>query len=197
MAPKGKTFKLRLLSHSRMINQTRMMFNSWVLRKKIYWVDWKNMESKISEITQNTARISKAIDDNSSVQLSIQSKNCRCPPKQRLTRRRQTLLSYVLKFLRVWELKSRHGTSMWLIEFQQEPKMAAEEGSSPLYVNLPVVWVRDVVLFKTRNCNLLLPTTFGLNPEDELKISIFSYLTPRLQELFYLAKSVKEQDNYK
>ena len=69
--------------------------------------------------------------------------------------------------------------------------------------NLPIIFkftrrmVRDEVLSKRRNCNLLLPATFGLNSENELRISIFSHLTPRLQEIFYLAKSVKEHDNYK
>lgn len=57
--------------------------------------------------------------------------------------------------------------------------------------------VQDAVLFKRRNCNLLSPATFGLNSENELKILIFSPLTPRLEEQFYLAKSVKEQKNYK
>ena len=69
--------------------------------------------------------------------------------------------------------------------------------------NLPIIckftrrMVRDEVLSKRRNCNLLLPATFGLNSENELRISIFSHLTPRLQEIFYLAKSIKEHDNYK
>ena len=57
--------------------------------------------------------------------------------------------------------------------------------------NLPIIckftrrMVRDEVLSKRRNCNLLLPATFGLNPENELRISIFGHLTPRLQEIFW------------
>ena len=96
------------------------------------------MESKISEIAQNTAHISKAIN---------------------------TIQAYSYQY------------------------------------NLKIVGVPQAEINEketdTVECNLLLPATFGLNPEEELKISIFSHLTPRLQELFYLAKAVKEQDNYK
>ena len=96
-------------------NQNDVQFLS-ISQENILQSKLEEMESKISEITQNTARISKVIDD-------IQAYSYQCnqkivgSPKQRLTRRQQTLLSYVLTFLRAWELKSRHGTSMWLIEF--------------------------------------------------------------------------------
>ena len=56
--------------------------------------------------------------------------------------------------------------------------------------------IRDDVLSKRRNSNRLLPTNFGLQSEN-MRISIFSHLTPGLQELLYLAKSFKEQGSYK
>ena len=57
--------------------------------------------------------------------------------------------------------------------------------------------IRDDVLSKRRNSNRLLPTYFGLQSENDMRISIFSHLTPRLQELLYLAKSFKVQESYK
>ena len=57
--------------------------------------------------------------------------------------------------------------------------------------------IRDDVLSKRKNSNRLLPTNFGLQSENDLRISIFSHLTPRLQELLYLVKSFKEQGSYK
>ena len=57
--------------------------------------------------------------------------------------------------------------------------------------------IHDNVLSIRRNSNRLLPTNFGLQSENDMKILIFSHLTPMLQELLYLAKSYKEQGSYK
>ena len=97
---------------------------------------------------------------------------------------------YNLKIVSPWDIDVAH-------RVPARTQDGRRRGILPIICKFTRRMVRDVVIFKRRNCNLLLPTTFGLNPEDELKISIFSHLTPRLQELFYLAKSVKEQDNYK
>ena len=69
--------------------------------------------------------------------------------------------------------------------------------------NLPIICkfmqriIHDNVLSMRRNSNRLLPTNFGLQSENDMKILTFSHLTPMLQELLYLAKSYKEQGSYK
>ena len=57
--------------------------------------------------------------------------------------------------------------------------------------------IHNDVLSKRRNSNSLLPTNFGLQSQHDMRILIFSHLTPRLQELLYLAKSFKEQGSHK
>ena len=75
--------------------------------------------------------------------------------------------------------------------------------ASPLLSNSLIICkftrriIRDDVLSKRRNSNRLLPANFGLQSGNDMRISIFSHLTPRLQELLYLAKSFKEQGSFK
>ena len=156
----------------------------------------EEIESKISEITQNTARISKAIDDIQAYSYQYNLKIVGVPQAE-INEKATDIAELCLKVFAGMGIE----VSPWDIDVAHRVPARTQDGRRrgilPIICKFTRRMVRDVVLFKRRNCNLLLPTTFGLNPEDELKISIFSHLTPRLQELFYRAKSVKEQDNYK
>ena len=156
----------------------------------------EEMESKISEITHNTALISKAINDIQAYSYQYILKIVGVPQVE-INEKATDTVELCLKVFAGMGAE----VSPWDIDVAHRVPARTQDGRRkgilPIICKFTRRMVRDVVLFKRRNCNLLLPTTFGLNPEDELKISIFSHLTPRLQELFYLAKSVKEQDNYK
>ena len=156
----------------------------------------EEMESKINEITQNTARISKAIDDIQAYSY-LHNLNIVGVPQAEINEKATDTVELCLKVFAGMGVE----VSPWDIDLAHRVPARTQDGRRrgilPIICKFTRRMVRDVVLFKRRNCNLLLPTTFGLYPEDELKLSIFSHLTPRLQGLFYLAKSVKEQDNYK
>ena len=57
---------------------------------------------------------------------------------------------------------------------------------------------RDRVLAKRREVRRLTPVTFNLPPDEEnLNITIYSHLTPRLQELLRNAKTFQQDHGYK
>ena len=156
----------------------------------------EEMESKIAQITQNTARISKAIDDIQAYSYQYNLKIVGVPQAEINEKATDTVELCVKVFAGIGVK-----VSPWDIDVAHRVPARTQDGRRrgilPIICKFTRRMVRDEVLFKRRNCNHLLPATFGLNPENEVRISIFSHLTPRLQELFYLAKSVKEQDNYK
>ena len=176
-------------------NQNDVQFLS-ITQENILQSKLEEMESKISEITHNTARISKVIDDIQVYSYQCNQKIVGVPQAEINVKATDTVELCLNVFvcmgveLSPWVINLAH-------RYPARTQVGRRRGILPIICKFTRHMVRDVVIFKRRNCNLLLPTTFGLNPEDELKISIFSHLTPRLQELFYLAKSVKEQDNYK
>ena len=156
----------------------------------------EEMESKIAQITQNTARISKAIDDIQAYSYQYNLKIFGVPQAEINEKETDTVELCVKVFAGIGVK-----VSPWDIDVAHRVPARTQDGRRrgilPIICKFTRRMVRDEVLSKRRNCNHLLPATFGLNPENEVRISIFSHLTPRLQELFYLAKSVKEQDNYK
>ena len=156
----------------------------------------EEMESKIGEIAQNTDRISKAIDDIQAYSYQYNLKIVGVPQAETTEKATDTVELCLKIFAGI-------GVEVSPLDIDVAHRVPAKSQDGCRRGNLPIIckftrrMVHDEVLSRWRNCNLLLPATFGLNSENELRISIFSHLTSRLQEIFYLAKSVKEHDNYK
>ncbi|XP_068723919.1 uncharacterized protein [Montipora capricornis] len=160
------------------------------------------LEAQVSEIARKTESISKAIDD---IQLYSYQYNLKLVevPQTDPDEKTSNTVDLCLKVFS--GIGADVSTSD--IDIAHRVPTRNQNGrrrqASQLFSNPPIICkftrriIRDDVLSKRRNSNRLLPTNFGLQSEN-MRISIFSHLTPGLQELLYLAKSsVKEQGSYK
>ena len=161
-----------------------------------------NLEAQVSEIARKTESISKAIDD---IQLYSYQYNLKLVgvPQTDPDEKASNTVDLCLKVF------SGIGADVSAsdIDIAHRVPTRNQNGrrrqASQSLTNPPIICkftrriIRDDVLSKRRNSNRLLPTYFGLQSGNDMKISILSHFTPRLQELLYLAKSFKEQGNYK
>ena len=161
-----------------------------------------NLEAQVSEIARKTESISKAVDD---IQLYSYQYNLKLVgvPQTDPDEKTSDTVDLCLKVF------SGIGADVSAsdIDIAHRVPTRNQNGrrrqASQLLSNPPIICkftrriIRDDVLSKRRNSNRLLPANFGLQSENDMRISIFSHLTPRLQELLYLAKSFKEQGSYK
>ena len=157
-----------------------------------------NLEAQVSEIARKTVSISKAIDD---IQLYSYQYNLKLVgvPQTDPDEKASNTVDLCLKVFS--GIGADVSTSD--INIAHRVPTTNQNGrrrqASQSLTNPPIICkftrriIRDDVLSKRRNSNRLLPTNFGLQSENDMNISIFSHLTPRLQELLYLANSFKEQ----
>ena len=159
-----------------------------------------NLEAQVSEIARKTESISKAIDD---IQLYSYQYNLKLvgvpqtdPDEKASSTIDLCLNSGIGADVSASDIDIAH-------RVPTRNQNGRRRQASQSLTNPPIICkftrriIRDDVLSKRRNSNRLLPTNFGLQSENDMKISIFSHLTPRLQELLYLAKSFKEQGSHK
>ena len=159
-----------------------------------------NLEAQVSEIARKTVSISKAIDD---IQLYSYQYNLKLvgvpqtdPDEKASSTIDLCLNSGIGADLSASDIDIAH-------RVPTRNQNGRRRQASQSLTNPPIIckFTRRIipkdVLSKRRNSNRLLPTNFGLQSENDMNISIFSHLTPRLQELLYLAKSFKEQGSYK
>ena len=161
-----------------------------------------NLEAHVSVIARKTESISKAIDD---IQLYSYQYNLKIVgvPQTDPDQKASNTVDLCLKVF------SGIGADVSASDIDIAHRVPTrnqngrQRQASQSITNPPIICIftrriiRDDVLSKRKNSNRLLPTNFGLQSENDLRISIFSHLTPRLQELLYLAKSFKEQGSYK
>ena len=163
-----------------------------------------NLEAQVSEIARKTESISKAVDD-----IQLYSYQCNLKlvgvPQTDPDEKTSDTVDLCLKVF------SGIGADVSAsdIDIAYRAPTRNQNGrrrqASQLLSNPSIICkftrriIRDDVLSKRRKSNRLLPVNFGLQSENDMhmRISIFSHLTPRLQELLYLAKTFKEQGSYK
>ena len=157
-----------------------------------------NLEAHVREIARKTESISKAIDD---IQLYSYQYNLKIVgvPQTDPDEKASNTVDLCLKVF------SGIGAEVSAsdIDIAHRVPTRNQNGrrrqASQSFTNPPIICkftqriIRNDVLSKRRNSNRLLQTIFGLQSDNDLTISIFSHLTPRLQEVLYLAKSFKEQ----
>ena len=161
-----------------------------------------NLEAHVNEIARKTESISKAIDDIQLYSYQYNLKIVRVPQTDPDEKASNTVDLCLKVFSGIGADVSASDIDI-AHRVPTRNQNGCRRQASQSSTNPPIICkftrriIRNDMLSKRRNSNRLLPTNFGLQPENDMRISIFSHLTPRLQELLYLAKSFKDQGSYK
>ena len=156
----------------------------------------EDLEFKVAEISGKADRIAKAIDE---FQLYSYRYNLKLVGVPQIKENESAdTISQCLKIFSglgadttAWDIDTAHRVPM------RKQHGRRRQASQPIVCKFTRRIARDHVLSKRRESNTLEPEEFGLPSGNEMKIQIYSHLTPRLQELLHLAKMFQAQEGYK
>ena len=163
----------------------------WMIRRI------EDLEFKVAEISGKADRIAKAIDE---IQLYSYQYNLKLVgvPQIKENESADDTISLCLKIFSgigadttAWDIDTAHRVPM------RKQHGRRRQASQPIVCKFTRRIARDHVLSKRREANNLEPEEFGLPSGNEMKIQIYSHLTPRLQELLHLANMFQAQEGYK
>ena len=145
-----------------------------------------NLEAHVSVIARKTESISKAIDD---IQLYSYQYNLKIVgvPQTDPDEKASNTVVLCLKVLSGIGADVSGSDIDIAHRVPTKNQNSCRRQASQSITNPPIICeftrriIRDDVLSKRKNSNRLLPTNFGWQSENDLRISIFSHLTPRPQ----------------
>ena len=157
-----------------------------------------NLEAQVSQIARKTESISKPIDDIQSYSYQYNLKLVGLPQTDSNEKASDTVDLCLKIFSGIGADVSASDIDIAHRVLTRNQNGGRRQDSQcltypPIICKFTRRTIRDDVLSKRRNSNRLLPTNFGLQSQKDMRILIFSHLTPRLQELLSLASQVVQR----
>ena len=159
------------------------------------------LELRVNEIANTANTVAKAIDDFQLYSYQYNLKLVGVPQQEGETAEDTVnlclkIFSGISAEVSEWDIDTAHR-----VPFRSETQNGRRrQASSPQPIICKFVRriARDRVIAKRREVRRLTPVTFNLPPDEEdLNITIYSHLTPRLQELLRNAKTFQQDHGYK
>lgn len=161
-----------------------------------------DLELRVEAIAKNAERIGKAIDDIQTYSYQYNLKIVGVPQKE--NEKAADTVDLCLKVfsgigadVSKWDIDTAHRVPPRNYQNGRRKQFSQSDTSYPIICKFTRRIARESVLSRRRETSQLQAFEFDLEHGKEMRISIFSHLTPRLQELLHSAKQFQEEAGYK